>query len=108
MALEDKILDLLKESGGNVRRGELCSLHNNKVFLARVINRLMQEGKIELRVVITDHGRTCKPRTWGRREPKMSNYDLLRAPPQHIFKEVSDDDLNRIREEALSARELVG
>lgn len=109
MALEDVIIEELKARDGSARRNDLRSLHHNPVIFARVLHKLVDEGKIEIDVVVrlTRLGLEQKPRNFNRRESRMSRQKML-APPEHTFKEVSDDDLNRIRQEAISARELVG
>lgn len=109
MALEDRIIEELKARDGSARRNDIASLHHNPVIFARVLRKLVVEGKIQIDVLVrlTASGLAHGERDFNRRQPRMHRQDML-APPEHVFKELSDEDLNRIREEALLARELVG
>lgn len=107
MSAEDKILAFLKEHGGVVKRGQLAKLNVNPVTLGRAVRSLIIHGHVDACLRITEAGMLAKPKHRGRKRPDMPNYGLIKGPPQHVFKEVSEDDINRIRDEALSARMLV-
>lgn len=109
MNAEEKVLVFLKEREGLARKSDLARMDMSPVTLARAMRVLLVQGHVEICVRVTEAGHRVQPRnTKERRKPQQNNYGLIVSPPQHVFKETTDEDITRIREEALSARELVG
>jgi len=108
MIAEDKILGLLLENGGALRWVDLAKLNINPVTFARVMRKLTLEGKIEQQVKLTESGWLAKPKRGKRKQMQMPDYGSVIGPPQHVFKKTTDDDIERIRQEAVQARGLVG
>lgn len=120
MNSQDKILAFLKEHDGVARKRDLARIGMNDVTFARAMRSLLVGGYIELCVRITDLGKAAP--IFDRRSPTRQHTDEVRSrskrcrpdygrtveAPPHVFKEITDEDINRIREQALSARELAG